>query len=73
MPSAFTTDPWASATEEISPSTISEKYSGGPNSSATSASAGAAVASTSVATEPAKNEPSAAAASAGPARPCRAI
>ena len=51
----------------------SEKYSEGPNLSATSASGGAATAMISVATQPAKNEPIAAMASAGPARPWRAI
>ena len=61
------------AVAAIRPNTISEKYSDGPNFSATSASGGAATAMISVATQPAKNEPSAAMASAGPARPCRAI
>ena len=55
------------------PSTISEKYSVGPNFSATSASGGAKSAINIVATLPAKNEPIAAMPSAGPARPCRAI
>ena len=55
------------------PSTISEKYSAGPNLSATSASGGAATAMSSVAKHPAKNEPMAEVASATPARPCRAI
>ncbi len=34
MPSALRTEPCASATEQISPSTMSAKYSAGPNSSA---------------------------------------
>ena len=58
--SAFSTEPWASATEQTRPSTISEKYSGGPNLSATPASGGANTAITTVATVPAKKEPSAA-------------
>jgi hypothetical protein len=73
MASAFRIEPCASAMEAIRPSTISAKYSGAPKLSAARASGGAATASTSVATVPAKNEPNAAVASAGPARPCRAI
>ena len=73
MASALRTEPCASATDEIRPSTTSEKYSAGPNSRATAVKGGANSTSTRVATEPAKNEPRAAAASAGPARPCRAI
>ena len=63
----------ARITAVTSPSTISEKYSAGPNFSATSASGGANMATIRVETQPAKNEPSAAVASAGPARPRRAI
>ena len=61
-------EPRASAIDASEPSTTaSEKYSAGPNRSATRARGGAATASTTVATVPAKNEPSAAAAGAGPA------
>ena len=70
---ALSSEPLASATEATRPSTISEKYSAGPNFSATSASGGAASTSRKVATVPAKKEPRAAVASAGPARPCLAI
>ena len=70
---ALMSEPCASTVAPTNPNTISEKYSAGPNWSATSASGGAAVAMISVATHPAKNEPSAATASAGPARPRRAI
>ena len=70
---ALISDPWASTTAETRPSTIREKYSAGPNLSATSASGGANIATIRVATQPAKNEPSAATVSAGPARPRRAI
>ena len=73
MVKALSSEPLASATEATRPSTISEKYSAGPNWSATSASGGAASTSRTVATVPAKKEPSAAVASAGPARPCLAI
>ncbi len=66
-------EPCASTTAAISPSTISAKYSAGPNLNATSESGGANAAISTVATEPAKNEPIAAMASAGPARPLRAI
>ena len=71
--SALRIEPWASAIEASRPSTISEKYSGAPKFSAARASGGAASARTKVATVPAKNEPRAAVASAGPARPWRAI
>ena len=73
MAIALMSEPCASTVAATRPSTISEKYSAGPNLSATSASGGAATAMTSVATQPAKNEPTAAVASAGPARPWRAI
>ena len=73
MAIALTSEPCASTVAAIRPNTMSEKYSAGPNFSATSASGGAATAMISVATQPAKNEPSAATASAGPARPWRAI
>ena len=73
MPSACSSEPLASTIEATRPSTISEKYSAGPNLSATSASGGANSAISTVATVPAKNEPMAAVASARPALPCRAI
>ena len=73
MPIALTSEPLASTTAAIRPSTISEKYSAGPNLSATSASGGAKAATTIVANVPAMNEPRAAMASAVPARPLRAI
>ena len=71
--SAFIVEPLASAMEMTRPRTTSEKYSAGPNSSATDAIGGANSATRTVATVPAKKEPSAAVASAGPALPCRAI
>ena len=73
MAIALTSEPCASTVAPTRPSTISEKYSAGPNLSATSASGGANSAMSTVATVPAKNEPMAAIASAGPARPWRAI
>lgn len=73
MAMALSSDPEASTTAPISPSTISEKYSAGPNRNANSDSGVANAASTRVATQPAKNEPSPAVASATPARPRRAI
>ena len=48
--SALSSEPWASTTAAIRPSTISEKYSAGPNLNATSASGGANAAISSVAT-----------------------
>ncbi len=71
--SDFIMSPWASTAAAIRPISISEKYSGAPNRSATSASGGPASATRKVPTVPAKNEPIAAIASAGPARPWRAI
>jgi hypothetical protein len=73
MASDFTMSPCASTAAATSPISISEKYSGEPNLSATSASGGPATAMSSVPTVPAKKEPMAAIASAGPARPWRAI
>ncbi len=73
MASALRNDPCASTTAAIRPSTISAKYSAGPNLNAISESGGANAASRKVATVPAKNDPKAAIASAGPARPLRAI
>ena len=65
--------PCASTAAATRPISISEKYSGAPNLSANSASGGPNSAISRVPTVPAKNEPMAAIASAGPARPCRAI
>ena len=73
MPIAFSTERLAITTAPIRPSTISEKYSAGPKCAATAASGAASSAQISVATVPATNEAMAAIASAGPARPCRAI
>ena len=70
---AFSTEPLASTTAKIRPSTISEKYSAGPNASASFVKGAPRMAISTVATQPAKNEPIAAIASAGPARPCLAI
>ena len=71
--SALSTDPLASTTAKIRPSTISEKYSAGPNSKATDVSGPPNAATSTVVTHPAKNDPMAAMDSAGPARPCFAI
>ena len=65
--------PSASTAAATRPMSMSEKYSGAPNLSANSASGGPNSAISSVPTVPAKNEPMAAMASAGPARPWRAI
>ncbi len=73
MPIAWSSDPWARTTDATSPRTMSEKYSAGPNRSASAASGGPKAAIRNVATVPAKNDPIAAVASAAPARPCRAI
>ena len=70
---AFSTEPFANTTAKIRPSTISEKYSAGPNASASFVSGAPSTAIKTVATQPAKNDPIAAMASAGPARPCFAI
>ncbi|MNY04330.1 hypothetical protein D3C86_1370030 [compost metagenome] len=70
---AFGSEPEASTTAPIRPSTISEKYSAGPNLNASSDSGAAKAARISVATQPAKNEPRPAVASATPALPRRAI
>jgi hypothetical protein len=70
---ALRIDPFASTTANTNPSTIKEKYSAGPNSSATEVSGTPSAATRTVATHPAINDPIAAMASAGPARPCRAI
>ncbi|MNL18116.1 hypothetical protein D3C87_1392480 [compost metagenome] len=73
MASALTMEPWASAMDETRPTTISEKYSAAPNSSAIAVKGGAKTATRKVETVPAKNEPIAAIASAAPALPLRAI
>ena len=73
MASDLRMSPWARTAAATRPISISEKYSGAPNFSATSASGGPAMAISSVPKVPATNEPMAAMASAGPARPCRAI
>ena len=57
----------------VRPSTISEKYSGGPKATATRANAGATSISAMMAKVPAAKDASAAMPSAGPARPCLAI
>ncbi len=56
-----------------SPSTVSEKYSDGPNLSAASASGGAIRVRPTRPTVPATKEPIAATPRAAPARPCFAI
>ncbi len=73
MASALRMDPLASTTAKHRPSTISEKYSAGPNSSAIEVSGAPSAATSTVETQPAKNDPIAAMESAGPARPWRAI
>ena len=73
MATALSTEPWASTTAAIRPSSSSEKYSGAPNDWPTLASGGANRTMTMVAIVPAKNDASAATASAAPARPRRAI
>ena len=73
MPSADSSEPWASTIATIRPRIISDTYSAGPKRRAIWASGGANSAIRNVATMPANTEPSAAIASAGPARPCRAI
>ncbi len=70
---AFSSDPCARTTAPIRPSTISEKYSAGPNFNASDDSGVDTAATSNVATVPAKNDPSAAIASAAPASPLRAI
>jgi hypothetical protein len=70
---ALMSEPCASTVAATKPRTMSEKYSDGPNLSATSASGGAATAMRKVATHPAKNEAMAEVASATPALPCLAI
>src|SRR4026207_2202107 len=57
MATALSTEPLASTTAKIRPSTISEKYSAGPNSSATLVSGAPSAATSTVATQPAEDEP----------------
>ena len=57
----------------VNASTITAKYSAGPNFSAMSTTSGDSKVSAIVASVPATNEPMAAVASAGPARPALAI
>ena len=66
MASDLRMSPWARTAAATRPISISEKYSGAPNFSATSASGGPAMAISSVPKVPAANEPMAAMASAGP-------
>ncbi len=69
----LSTEPFASTTANIRPSSISAKYSAGPNSKASEVKGAPSAATSTVATQPAKNEPIAAIDKAGPARPWRAI
>src|SRR4051794_20841022 len=73
MAMAFSKEPCASTTAPMSPSTINEKYSAGPNFSASADSGSDTAATSTVAHVPAKKEPRAAVASAAPAWPLRAI
>jgi hypothetical protein len=73
MPTACRSEPCARTTDATRPSTMSEKYSAGPNRSAIAARGGPKAAIRKVATVPAKNEPTADVVRATPARPCRAI
>ncbi len=70
---ALSSEPCARTTAPISPNTISEKYSAGPNLSASSDSGTETAAMKTVATHPAKKEARAAVASAAPASPLSAI
>ena len=63
----------SSADTVVNASTVSAKYSAGPNRSATDASGGAKNVSATVASVPATNEPIAAVVSAAAPRPWRAI
>ena len=73
MQTALRSDPVASTTAPIKPSTMRLKYSAGPNSKAMAVKGGAKAAISSVATHPAKKDPSAAIPKAAPARPFLAI
>src|SRR3954471_7129301 len=70
---ALKIEPLASTTAKHKPSTISEKYSAGPNFSASAVRGTPSAATSTDEKQPAINEPIAAIASAGPARPCLAI
>ena len=69
----FTGEPVIMNSVQTTPSTISAKFSGGPNRIATAAIAGAKNVMTMTPSVPATNEPMAAMPSAAPARPCLAI
>jgi len=71
--SALRVDPLARAMEAIRPRTTREKYSAGPNCSASDEMGTANSATTRVPTVPAKKDPRAAVARAFPARPLLAI
>lgn len=73
MATAFHTDPWASTIDATRPRIIRAKESGAPNCRAMPDSGGANSAMITVETVPAENDAMAAAASAAPARPFRAI
>ena len=73
MAIALSNEPEASTTAPTRPTTIKAQYSAGPKAKATSVKGAANAANSKVPTQPAKNEPRPAAASAGPARPWRAI
>ena len=73
VPKACSSEPCASTSAATRPRLSSEKYSAGPNFSASSPRMGANNAMSSVAMVPAMNELMAAVESATPARPCRAI
>jgi cytoskeletal protein RodZ len=73
MATDLSTEPRASTTAKIRPSSISEKYSAGPNSSARLVKGAPSAATSTVEIQPAKNEPIAEIDNAAPARPCRAI
>src|SRR3974390_1339343 len=60
MATDLSTEPFASTTAKMRPSTISAKYSAGPNSSARPVSGAPSAATSTVDTQPAKNEPMAA-------------
>ena len=69
----FTGEPLIMKSVQTTPSTISAKFSGGPNRMATAAMAGAKNVITMTPSVPATNDPIAAMPSAAPARPCFAI
>jgi hypothetical protein len=73
MATALSSEPEASTTAPIRPSTISAKYSAGPNLKASSVSGGAKAARISVPTQPAKKDQGPPRQAQGPARPFLAI